>query len=154
MQMRLGFVRALLHDPDVLFLDEPTAGLDPVNARIVKDVILEQSARDRTILLTTHNMVDVEELCDTVGFLVDGAMSVTDAPDALEARYGHRSVRVKYRDDVGSPRSADFPLDGLGRDEGFLELLRTRRIDSVHSQEASLDQVFAHVTGASLAAGV
>lgn len=150
MQMRLSFVRALLHQPSVLFLDEPTAGLDPVNASVLKDLIRAERARGRTILLTTHNMADVEELCDRVGFLVAGEMSVVDAPEALKARYGERSVRVEYEDHGGTPGAADFPLDGLGRDEAFLELLNARPIRSLHSQEASLNRVFADVTGVQL----
>lgn len=151
MQMRLGFVRALLHDPEVIFLDEPTAGLDPVNAGVLKDLIREQQELGRTILLTTHNMMDVEQLCDRVGFLVRGAMSVVDAPRALKARYGQRSVQVRYANEAGLGASTDFPLDGLGHDAAFLELLRSCRIESLHSQEASLDRVFADVTGTSLA---
>lgn len=74
MKMRLGFIRALLHDPRLLFLDEPTSGLDPSNARILKDMILEQKRKGKTIILTTHNMHDAEELCDRVAFIVDGTI--------------------------------------------------------------------------------
>ena len=150
MQMRLGFVRAIAHDPEVLFLDEPTAGLDPVNAGVLKDLVRAERERGKTILLTTHNMTDVEELCDRVGFMVAGEMSVVDAPGALKARYGERTVRVAYRDDGDALTQADFPLDGLGADASFAELLRTRHIESLHSREASLDRVFADVTGAPL----
>jgi len=152
MKTRLGLVRALLHDPDVLFLDEPTAGLDPTNARVLRELVREERALGKTILLTTHNMIDVEELCDRVGFLVAGAMSVVDRPDALKARFGQRVVRVCYRDQAG-PASAVFPLDDLGQDADFVDLLRTRHVDSLHSQEATLDGVFMEVTGASLTAG-
>ena len=95
-------------------------------------------------------MADVEELCDRVGFLVAGEMSVVDAPAALKARYGERRVRVEYEDDGGTPGAADFALDGLGRDGAFLELLNARPIRSLHSQEASLNRVFADVTGVQL----
>jgi ABC-type Na+ transport system ATPase subunit NatA len=61
MKMRLNFVKALLNDPQVLFLDEPTNGLDPSNARIIKDIILEEKKKGKTILITTHLMGDVEE---------------------------------------------------------------------------------------------
>jgi fluoroquinolone transport system ATP-binding protein len=153
MKMRLGFVRALLHDPSVLFLDEPTAGLDPVNAAVIKRLIREQRERGKTILLTTHNMADVDELCDRVGFLVDGRMSVVDAPAELKARHGSRSVRVEYLGDSGLAEAAEFPLDGLARDPRFLELLESRPVRSLHSQEADLDRVFADVTGVELNRG-
>ncbi len=151
MMMRLNFARALLHDPTVLFLDEPTAGLDPVNASVIKALISEERARGKTVLLTTHNMADVEELCDRVGFLVEGEMRVVDGPTALKTRYGRRTVRVEYVDDEGVGAASEFPLDGLGRDPAFRTLLERHEIVSVHSQEASLNRVFADVTGVPLA---
>jgi fluoroquinolone transport system ATP-binding protein len=150
MMMRLNFVRALVHDPSVLFLDEPTAGLDPVNAAVIKQLIRDERARGKTILLTTHNMSDVDELCDRVGFLVAGRMSVVDAPAELKAKHGSRSVLVEYVADTGAVESARFPLDGLGRREDFIRLLDAHPIRSLHSQEASLDHVFAAVTGVEL----
>lgn len=154
MKMRLGFVRALLNDPDVLLFDEPTAGLDPVNAAILKDLIRAERSRGKTILLTTHNMADVEELCDRVGFLVDGAMKVVATPAALKARHGRRSVRVEYSRGLdGEEEVAEFPLDDLGKDQAFLLLLQESHIRSIHSQEASLNHVFVEVTGVSLTAG-
>ena len=72
MKSRLNFIKALLHDPLLLCLDEPTSGLDPTNSRLMKDMILAEKARGKTILLTTHNMQDAAELCDRVAFIVDG----------------------------------------------------------------------------------
>jgi len=153
MKMRLNFVRALINDPMVLFLDEPTAGLDPVNASVLKDMIRAERVRGRTILLTTHNMADVEELCDRVGFLVAGEMRVIDAPQELKARYGRRSVRVEYVDASGPVATVEFPLDGLGRNPAFIRLLEERQVRSIHSQEAGLNEVFRHVTGVGLTGG-
>ena len=150
MKMRLNFARAVVHDPSVLFLDEPTAGLDPVNAGVIKDLIRGERERGKTILLTTHNMADVDELCDRVGFLVAGRMSVVDAPQELKARYGRRRVRVEYVSDAGAPEITEFPLDGLGDNQAFRELLAARPIRSLHSQEASLNRVFVDVTGVQL----
>ena len=62
MKMRLNFIRALLNNPEILFLDEPTAGLDPGNARIMKDIILDMQKKGVTMFLTTHNMSDAGEL--------------------------------------------------------------------------------------------
>ena len=150
MQTRLNFARAVQHGPKVLFLDEPTAGLDPVNAAVIKDLILNERAGGTTVLLTTHNMSDVDELCDRVGFLVEGQMSVVDPPRELKARYGKRTVRVQYLTEAGSDDTAEFSLDGLAHDREFLELLDSRPIRSLHSQEANLNHVFADVTGAHL----
>ena len=150
MRVRLSFVRALLHDPEVLFLDEPTAGLDPVNASVVMDLVRDERARGKTILLTTHDMVVVQELCDRVGFLVAGEMRAVAPPWELRARHGRRSVRVEYSAAGAAPETAEFPLDGLAGDRGFLRLLEEAHIRSIHSQEAGLDRVFAEVTGVRL----
>jgi len=150
MMMRLNFVRALLHDPEVLFFDEPTSGLDPVNAGIVKDLIRTEQRKGKTILLTTHNMHDVDELCDRVGFIVAGQMNVVERKETLKARYGKRSVRVEYGCN-GKPAGAEeFPFDGLGHNVAFLELLNHADVRTIHSQEASLDRVFVDVTGVRL----
>jgi fluoroquinolone transport system ATP-binding protein len=149
MRMRLNFVRAFQHDPKLLFLDEPTAGLDPVNARIVKSIIRELRDRGKTIVLTTHNMNDVDELCDRVSFMVDGRFAALDTPDALKAKFGRRVVTVAYNldDDVNGE---EFDLDGLGTNERFLDVIRKNEIRTIHSQEATLDQVFNDVTGVRL----
>ena len=149
MKMRLNFIRALLHDPEVLFFDEPTSGLDPVNAGIIKSLINEQRERGKTILLTTHNMHDVDELCDRVGFIVGGRMTEVAEPAALKARYGKRLVTVEFGCE-GQARSMEFPLDGLSGNKAFLTLLGKADIKTIHSQEASLDRVFADVTGVRL----
>jgi len=149
MRMRLNFIRALQHDPKLLFFDEPTAGLDPVNARLVKDIIRGLRDQGKTIVLTTHNMNDVDELCDRVSFMVDGRFAALDSPDVLKARFGRRVVSVSYGDG-DEIRSEEFALDDLGTNERFLEVIRTHEIRKIHSQEATLDQVFNDVTGVKL----
>ncbi|EFV13442.1 ABC transporter ATP-binding protein [Segniliparus rugosus] len=151
MQMRLTFARALLNDPELLFLDEPTSGLDPVNARVVKNMILELKARGRTVFLTTHDMNTAEELCDRVAFVVDGRIAALDAPAELRVARSRRVVRVVYRGDDGALATAEFGIDGLADDPQFHELARSRRIETIHSAEASLEDVFAEVTGKRLA---
>jgi fluoroquinolone transport system ATP-binding protein len=143
MRMRLNFVRAIQHDPELIFLDEPTAGLDPVNAGVVKDLIAGLAAQGKTVVLTTHNMNDVDQLCDRISFMVGGRFAALDRPQALKTAHGRRMVTVTP--EQGS--AEDFALDGLGDNARFLELLRAGRIDRIHSQEASLDQVFTNVTG-------
>lgn len=151
MMMRLNFVRALLHDPELIFLDEPTSGLDPVNAQIVKEIVRNLQRNGKTIVLTTHNMSDVEALCERVGFMVKSEMKSLDSKSSLKAKYGKRIVTVEYGSEL-EPGSRAFPLDGLAENKDFLALLARESIRTIHSQEASLDQVFAHVTGSSLVA--
>lgn len=150
MKGRLNLARALLHDPELLFLDEPTAGLDPVNAMRIKDLIRAQQAAGKTIFLTTHNMAVAEELCDRVAFIVDGAIAVIDAPRALKLRHGEPVVRVEYQAEDGTAR-AEFPLSNLGANDCFQRLLRDARLQTIHSQEATLEDVFIQVTGRQLA---
>ncbi len=149
MQMRLNIARALLHSPDLLFLDEPTTGLDPVNARRVKELVLEQKSLGHTVFLTTHDMNVADELCDRVAFIVDGRIARIESPRALKIAEGVRSVRVEYFENGGTARR-DFPLDSLGGDADFAELLRTRPIETMHTQEATLEEIFIKVTGRSL----
>lgn len=149
MKMRLNFARAILHDPEVLFLDEPTSGLDPVNHRLLKDLILKKKAEGKTIFLTTHNMSDVEDLCDRVGFIVKGKIVVIEKPDELKIKYGQRKVTVGIRNSQDLHYS-EYPLDNLGSNQEFLNYIRTNKIETIHSNEASLEDIFIKVTGARL----
>ncbi len=149
MKIRLNLARALIHNPKLLFLDEPTAGLDPLNARRIKDLIKSQKDAGRTVFLTTHDMTIADELCDRVAFIVDGQIKLIDSPRALKLRYGKKLVRVEYLDN-GIPAAGEFALDGLADNAQFLDCLR-KPIQTIHTQEASLEQIFIEVTGRSLA---
>lgn len=149
MQMRLTFARALLNSPDLLFLDEPTSGLDPVNASHVKSLIREERAAGRTIFLTTHDMSVANELCDRVAFVVDGRIALVDSPRQLAMEHGRRLVRLEYREGDELVRR-EFPLDGLGQDEEFTAILESRSLETVHTAEATLQEIFIKVTGRSL----
>ena len=149
MKNRLTFARSLLHRPRLWFLDEPTAGLDPVNSRRIMDIVESRRRDGTTVFLTTHDMVVADELCDRVGFIVAGRLEVIDAPRALRHRYGKREVRVAW-EDAGRTASATFPLDGLADERAFLETLRAHRVESIHSQETTLEDVFIQVTGKTL----
>jgi fluoroquinolone transport system ATP-binding protein len=151
MQMRLTFARSLLNNPELLFLDEPTSGLDPVNARKVKNIILDLKARGRTTFLTTHDMSTANELCDRVAFVVDGRIVALDTPAELKIARSQRRVCIEYRDDHGHLDSAEFEMDGLADDPEFHALLRNFHVETIHSREASLDDVFVDVTGRRLA---
>ncbi|MDB4582682.1 ABC transporter ATP-binding protein [Draconibacterium sp.] len=148
MKMRLNFIRSLAHNPQILFLDEPTSGLDPVNARKIKDVIIEQKKLGRTIFITTHNMHDADELCDRVAFIVDGKLEIIDSPKNLKQLGGQRKVNVEYEN--GTVKTGNFYLEGLADNQEFLDVLRKNHIRSIHSQEATLEDIFIKVTGKNL----
>lgn len=149
MKNRLSVARALLHSPDLLFLDEPTTGLDPVNARRIKALIQAQRGAGKTIFLTTHDMHAADELCDRVGFIVDGTLVAVDAPRALRLRHGQAQVRVEAQLD-GSLTRYTFSLDGLADDQAFLRLLRGGKVQTIHTQEATMAEIFIEVTGRQL----
>ncbi|MBO8170255.1 MAG: ABC transporter ATP-binding protein [Bacillaceae bacterium] len=146
MKARLNFVRALLNNPKMLVLDEPTNGLDPKNARIVKDMIREFQDQGGTVLLTTHLMNDVDELCDRVAFMAGGKIVEIDSPKNLKLKHGERKVEVEFEDDDGVARES-FDLDQLGNSERFLEIVRTKKIVTMHSKETTLDDIFIKLTG-------
>jgi fluoroquinolone transport system ATP-binding protein len=149
MKNRLSVARALLHDPPLLFLDEPTAGLDPVNARRIRDLIRAQQQAGKTIFLTTHDMMVAEALCDRIAFIIDGQIKVIDSPRQLKLAHGKAAVRVEYQVN-GHLDTAEFELSNLGHNDDFLHLLRTRPVQTIHTQEATLDDIFIQVTGRSL----
>jgi fluoroquinolone transport system ATP-binding protein len=150
MRGRLTLARALLHRPELLFLDEPTAGLDPVTARRIRQVIREARSGGATVFLTTHDMVTADELCDRVAFLVGGQIAALDSPRSLRLAYGRRVVRVEAVPD-GTRIEREFPLDGLADDAGFLSFLRTDAVETIHTLETTLEDVFVQVTGRRLA---
>lgn len=150
MKVRLGFVRALLNKPDLLFLDEPTTGLDPVNGRILKEIIRKKKAEGKTIFLTTHNMMLADELCDRVAFIVDGEIKLIDSPRQLKLQYGRRVLRVEYNEN-SHVEKREFGLKDLAGNADFLQLLRSKDVQTIHTEEATLDDIFVKVTGRNLA---
>lgn len=146
MKMRLNFIRALLHNPEILFFDEPTAGLDPMNAKKIREHIVQLKNQGKTIFITTHNMYTADELCDRVSFIVDGALQITEPPATLKHNYGRDVVRV----DLVDKQSAEFPLQGLGQNPQFLAFLNQAPLLRINTLEATLEEVFLQVTGKAL----
>ncbi len=146
MKNRLNVARALLNHPELLFLDEPTAGLDPVNAKRIKDIILEEKRAGKTIFLTTHDMMVADQLCDRVAFIVDGKITLTDTPRNLKLQYGKPTIRIEYLTD-GYTEHQDFPLNNIGENSDFLNALKAHTLQTIHSQEATLEDIFIQATG-------
>jgi ABC-2 type transport system ATP-binding protein len=92
MIQRLHLARALLHDPDVLFLDEPTVGIDPIGSRELRQTIKNLISLGKTILLTTHYMAEAEELCQRIAIINHGRIVALDSPEALKRRISGDSV--------------------------------------------------------------
>ena len=149
MKMRLNFVRSLLHNPEILFLDEPTSGMDPINGNKIKDIIKALKHEGKTIFISTHNMFDADQLCDRVALLHKGEIKALDTPANLKLKHGNRTVKIT----TSSPGKQEFifPLENIGQNSRFLDTLINSQIDTIHSQEATLEEVFIKITGEQLA---
>ncbi|MCD6143044.1 ABC transporter ATP-binding protein [Thermococcus sp.] len=146
MKKKLDLARALLPDPEILFLDEPLEGLDPASARKIKDLLLEMRENGKTIFLTTHNMYVADELCDRVGFIVDGAVRLVDNPSELKVKMGKKLIKVEYTTN-GEVSVKEFPLEKIGQNEEFLNILKNYEIRRINTEEPSLEEIFLKVTG-------
>jgi fluoroquinolone transport system ATP-binding protein len=138
-----------MHNPTLLFLDEPTSGLDPANARTLKDMILEQKALGKTIILTTHNMHDAEELCDRVAFIVDGKIAACDTPRSLRKSGSDTKVEYGFLAD-GREVKESCLLAELAASQEFQSALKSGTLTSIHTKEQTLEDVFIALTGREL----
>lgn len=146
MKMRLNFVRALLNNPDFLFLDEVTNGLDPTNANIIKNIIRDFKNEGKTVLLTTHLMGDVEALCDQVAFIKNGEIIETDTVKNLKLKYGEKNLKVEYIKNKNVVLET-FSMENIGSNDAFLKILKDYEIQTIHSGETSLESIFIKITG-------
>ena len=149
MKVRLNFCRSLLNNPTLIFLDEPTAGLDPVNLRKLEALILAEKEKGHTICITTHDMHVADTLCDRVAFIVDGEVSLIDSPRKLKLQHGERFLEIEYRES-DALQTKSIPMDKLGTNDTFQSILNNHYIETIHSREASLEDVFVKTTGRSL----
>lgn len=143
MKQRLLIARALLHRPSVLFLDEPTRGLDPSMSREIRQLVAELADQGVTIFLTTHYMEEADQLCGRVAFVNKGHMVALDTPERLKLAYGQRCVTVTF----GSGEHLSLSLDDPADARHLGELATAGRILTLHSGEATLEEVFLQLTG-------
>lgn len=146
MKQRLVIARALLNHPKVLFLDEPTRGLDPTSARDIRATIREMGQAGSTVFLTTHYMEEADQLCARVAFISEGKIIALDTPQELKLKYGERKATVLLDDRSQHVLSLDDPGDAAR----MAEWMRDGRVLTAHSHEASLEDVFVHLAGRSL----
>ena len=143
MKKKLLLARALLHDPQVMYLDEPTANLDIHSCAVVHRILRERVKAGRTVLLTTHNMNEVEAICDRVAILARGKLIALDSPLALRQRHTERKVDVILND---GDRLV-FDLDREEERNRLAELTRAGKIGSVHTREFDFHSTFLKLTG-------
>lgn len=149
MKHRLTFVRSMLNNPELWVLDEPTTGLDPAIANQIKDIIKEKINEGSTIFLTTHNMYIADELCDRVGFIIDGTLKLIDSPRNLKLQYGEKLVEVEYKEGEKSKKERLSILDEKDRLR-LNHIINNYEIELMHTKEATLEEIFIKVTGRGL----
>ena len=146
MKQRLLIARALLHRPQIIFLDEPTRGLDPVVGREIRRLILDLSQQGVTIFLTTHYMEEADQLCSRVAFLSEGRMVALDTPKNLKVAHGLNSVKVTFEN--GESLSIDLNDPDAGKQ--LEQLVNAGQVRTLHTAEATLEEVFIQMAGREL----
>lgn len=115
MQQKVQFIAAVLHEPDLLILDEPFSGLDPVSARLMKDLFLEQHARGATLVFSTHQMAQAEQLCEHIVMIHGGRKVLDDRLVDIHARNVPRALRFEPLDPRADVAAALADVPGLDR---------------------------------------
>ena len=171
MMQRLSIARAMIHDPEVLFLDEPSAGLDPQTRLLLSEMAREYNARGKTILLTTHNMEEADALCHRLAIVDHGKVIAHGTPQELKHSIpGGFLVRLQLNDTPAGLVDALQRIDGVSQvraDAGGIHIYADRggplvpsivsvasnagaTIRDLHIAEPSLENLFLHHTGRSL----
>lgn len=143
MRQRLNLARAIIHHPKILFLDEPTSNLDPINATMIHKLLLELREQGITIFLTTHNMTEANKLCDQIALLNKGKIIVQGTPNELRLQINHQK---KYHVVL-----TDHTEQWLEQTDKNINQIHTwmirNQLESIHSSEPTLEQAFLTMTG-------
>ncbi len=171
MMQRIAIARAMMHDPQVLFLDEPSTGLDPQTRLLLWEIIREYNAGGKTVLLTTHNMEEADSLCGRIAIVDHGKVIALGTPAELKRSIpGGYLVRVKFSAAANGIAEALRTLPGVNEvkaNESSVDLYSDRggglvagivgvaaasgvEVSDVHISEPSLENLFLHHTGRSL----
>ena len=170
MKRRLALARALLHKPDLLYLDEPTLGVDVQSRRALWDHIIDLRKEGRTVLLTTNYLEEANTLCDRVAILDHGRLVALDTPAALRARYGDTVIELKLEPEADADLLARLrKLEGVthvGQEDGTLKVsvegersaaaevvalcANHSRLRGIAQREPSLEEIFLRLTGKEL----
>ena len=138
MKQRLVFARTIIHSPSLLFLDEPTANLDPATADEIRELIKKLNRNGATIFLTTHNMEEAEELCHRIALLNKGKIVENGSPEELKLKYAEKKVLITTRNG-----KTEVPLE---KDRIVKILEEAEDILMIHTKEPSLRDVFLTLT--------
>ena len=147
MKQRLLLARGLLPKPDILFLDEPTKGLDPYTARYIRSIIREVNKKGATIFLTTHYMEEADELSDRVVIIDKGKIIACDNPENLKRSQDKGTIKITLKDPM---EERQFSLSDNQTGNRIKELLQSGRLLSMETEKATLEDVFINLTGKKL----
>jgi len=150
MKQRLMVARSILNRPRVLFLDEPTAGLDPTSSENIRDLILEERQRGATVFLTTHDMHEADKLSDRVAFMNQGKIVALDTPHNLKQQYGKRALKATVATTGGGLEDREVILDQPETPDTVHQLFQQEQVVTIHSEEATLEDIFISITGRGL----
>jgi ABC-2 type transport system ATP-binding protein len=137
--------------PEILFLDEPTEGLDPASADAIRNVILDERKRGATVFLTTHDMLEADKLSDRVAFINNGEIIALDTPLNLKQKYGKRAIKAQVKSANGSLENREINMDAADTAGNVHALLKKENVITLHTEEASLEDIFIEITGRRLA---
>lgn len=150
MKQRLMVARSIINHPRVLFLDEPTAGLDPSSSESILEIIREEKKRGATVLLTTHDMEEADKLSDRVAFMNKGSIAALDTPHNLKQQYGKRALKAKVAASDGRLEDREVVMDTPETAKAVEEIFTKEKVVTVHSEEATLEDIFIKITGRGL----
>jgi len=150
MKQRLMVARSMVNRPRILFLDEPTAGLDPTSSEAILDIILEERDRGATVFLTTHDMFEADKLSNRVAFMNQGHIVALDTPMNLKQKYGKRALKASIAVEGDRIEEREIELDNASTPDAVRELFSKENVITVHSEEATLEDIFIKITGRGL----
>jgi len=133
MQQKVQFVSTVLHDPELIILDEPFSGFDPVNAEVIKDEILQLNRKGTTIIFSTHRMESVEELCDAIA-LINRSHKILDGPvKTIRNSYRNNTYNVEYTGELTLNGTEPFDLiENIAGTESHLMKIRLKEKHTVN----------------------
>lgn len=161
-QQKVQFIATILHDPEFIILDEPFAGLDPINIEILKDIIMQLKKSGKVIIFSTHLMEFAEKMCDHIAMIDNGKIIMSGSLNELKASYGHKNVSIRYEGDISFlnehpiiDKITDFGnITGIRVKEQkdiqtLLQLLVENKIiiNKFDANEISLQEIFIELAG-------
>ncbi len=147
MKQRLMVARSIVNSPRIIFMDEPTAGLDPVSSESIGNIILEEQSRGATIFLTTHDMWEADKLCQRVAFMNQGKIAALDSPHNLKQRHGKRKLVAEVINNQGLLDKREIEMDTGNTAQQMETLFSHQKVVTLHSAEATLEDIFIQITG-------